>query len=148
MVARTLIPAELGGSCVACGLGALGGFPLGLGSGGEFADELRGFGDGQRLDLREVAPRLLRACTPPRGAGAGGARGSRAEYLPAQDGGLAQVPLGEATVLMSAISGTVLPQPGFLFATAVVTLLTVEVAALLPAIYSSSRQPARELRTP
>ena len=55
-VVRRQGPAELGGARLACGLGALGGLPLGLGSDSDFADELRGLSHGQRLDLREVVP--------------------------------------------------------------------------------------------
>ncbi|MDY0827782.1 FtsX-like permease family protein [Microbacterium sp. BG28] len=62
---------------------------------------------------------------------------------------LAGVLAGCATaVLYSLLSETPLPPISFIAATCIVAVLTVVSAALLPAIYSSARQPARELRTP
>ncbi|GEM_PF-5585052 len=48
----------------------------------------------------------------------------------------------------SIATSTALPSERFFLALAVLTQLTVAVASLTPAVYSSTRQPARELRTP
>src|SRR6218665_2542412 len=111
VIARRSGPTELRGARLACGLGAFSRLPLGLGSGSEFADELGGLGNGQRLDLCEVVPSLLRAGTPPRSASADGTRGRGAEHLPAQRDGLAQVPLGKAVLLTTGLL-RLLPQLG------------------------------------
>src|SRR6218665_1692672 len=103
VIARRSGPTELRGARLACGLGAFSRLPLGLGSGSEFADELGGLGNRQRLDLVGVVPRPLRAGPPPRSASADGTRGRGAEHLPAQRDGLAQVPLGKAVLLTTGL---------------------------------------------
>ncbi|GAA3670653.1 ABC transporter permease [Microbacterium marinilacus] len=63
--------------------------------------------------------------------------------------GVLGVLLGAACSLsISFATGASVPPPAFLTALAVITLAVAALAAVVPAVYSSTRQPARELRMP
>jgi putative ABC transport system permease protein len=53
-----------------------------------------------------------------------------------------------AAAIALAVTGDPLPGPAFMAALAVLTIITAAVAALLPAVVASRREPIRELRVP
>ena len=85
---------ELGGSRAACGAGALGSDAFRLHSRRTIADELGSLGQGQRLDLGEVASCLLSAPAPLDGVRLGGARPLVPEDTAARSGALVRAEAG------------------------------------------------------
>jgi hypothetical protein len=88
MVDRRPEPGELGDSRVACGLGTLCHGPFGVCPCSVCADESGSLGDGQRLDLGEVAARLLSARAPLGSMGLDRARRQLSGNAAAQGGAL------------------------------------------------------------